>query len=239
MRVAVFGSSRADTPQAYLSQAFELGKLLADRGHICVNGGGGAGVMGAANKGVRAGKGEVIGIIHEMFCVDTDEDRQIPNMIVAKGQDLNERKNLLIENSDGFIVMPGGTGTFDELWDIVSHRSLGMKGLKGKPIVICNLNGFYDGSIQQLNRAYADKILYNSSESYFTVVTNAKDALDVVEKQFDALAATFHSMPKVDNRMSKRAVFPIASYFSNSLVLCGVSFAGGVIAALAVTRLRK
>lgn len=141
LRVCVFGSSSPKTPQLYKDEAFRLGQLLAERGHVCVNGGGGQGVMGSTNDGCRAAGGAIMGIIHEMFCVDNDEDRKIPNMIKAAGPDLNERKQLLMDHSDCFIVMPGGTGTFDEVWDVVSHRSLGMKGLQGKPLVLVNMRG--------------------------------------------------------------------------------------------------
>ena len=138
LRVCVFGSSSPKTPKKYRDEAYILGQLLAERGHVCVNGGGGQGVMGATNDGCRAGGGQIVGIIHEKFCVDNDEDRKISNMIRAGGDNLDERKQLLMDHSDCFLVLPGGTGTFDELWDVVSHRSLGMKGLKGKPVVLVN-----------------------------------------------------------------------------------------------------
>lgn len=141
LRVCVFGSSSPKTPQQYKDEAFALGRLLAERRHVCVNGGGGQGVMGATNDGCRAGGGAIVGVIHEMFCVDNDEDNKIPNMIKASGPNLDERKQLLMDHSDCFLVMPGGTGTFDEVWDVVSHRSLGMKGLKGKPLVLVNTQG--------------------------------------------------------------------------------------------------
>ena len=189
MRVAVFGSSRPTTPELYKSAAFELGLWLAQKGHVCVNGGGGQGVMGAANRGVRSGNGTIVGVIHEMFQVDNDEDKQIPNMIVARGPDLNERKQMLMDNSDYFVVMPGGTGTFDELWDMVSHRSLGMKGLANKPIVLVNLDGFFDGSIEQLRRAYRDQILYNPIETYFTIATTLAEVQRCVEEHAAKLKA--------------------------------------------------
>jgi uncharacterized protein (TIGR00730 family) len=232
MRVAVFGSSRNTTPKPYLDEAFKLGARLAKEGMVCTNGGGGQGVMGAANDGVRSANGKIIGVIHEMFCVDNDEDRKIANMIKATGNDLNERKQLLMDNADCFVIMPGGTGTFDELWDIVSHRSLGMKGLKGKEIIIVNLDGFYDGSIMQLKRAFNDKILYNPIESYFTVVANGDEAFEIIQRQRALLEKSnsrSSSSSQVDSRITSRASNSIVGSSAPSAVLVGsLCFAAGL-----------
>ncbi len=75
MRVCVYGSSSKQTPQKYLDAAFKLGVLLAERGHVCVNGGGKAGCMGAVNEGCKQGKGRIICVIHEIFLVDKEEVR--------------------------------------------------------------------------------------------------------------------------------------------------------------------
>jgi len=82
--------------------------------------------MGALNKGARANGGEIIGIIHKQFCVDSDEDKLITNMIKVDGNNLNDRKDLLLDNSDCIIILPGGCGTFDEFWDCISSKSLGI-----------------------------------------------------------------------------------------------------------------
>ena len=227
----MFGSSRNTTPRPYLEEAYNLGARLANAGMTCVNGGGGQGVMGAANDGVRSANGKIIGVIHEMFCVDNDEDGKIVNMIMARGDDLNERKQLLMDNADCFVIMPGGTGTFDELWDIVSHRSLGMKGLKGKEIIVVNLDGFYDGSITQLKRAFNDKILYNPIESYFTVVANGDEAFEIILAQRASFEKSNSSRAssQVDSRISSRASNSVASSPASSALLVGsFCFAAGM-----------
>lgn len=83
-----------------------------------------------------------------------EEALYVTERIISKGEDLTERKQLLYENGDCIISLPGGVGTFDEIWESVSHKSLGMKGLTNKPIVLLNTDGFYDGFILQLNRAF-------------------------------------------------------------------------------------
>jgi len=237
VRVAVFGSSRSTTPDSFKKSAFELGNWLALKGYVCVNGGGGQGVMGAANEGTRARGGRIIGIIHQQFCVDNDEDRQIPDMIVARGSDLNERKQLLMDNSDCFVVLPGGTGTFDELWDIVSHRSLGMKNLKHKPILVVNLDGFYDGFILQLRRAFDDKLLYNQVADYMTVfktVAEAQSWIESHEKELLSTAVVRDADSRVTSRPSSNGGQP------TPLVAVAVaSFLVGAVATMLVLRLRR
>ena len=139
--------------------------------------------MGAVNKGARAYNGEIIGVIHKQFCVDTDEDKLITNMIRTDGNGLDERKQLLLDNSDCIIIMPGGCGTFDEFWDAISSKSLGMKNLNNKPICVVNVEGFYDGFIQQLKAASLSGLLYAPPENYFKVFTDPKDALDYCQME--------------------------------------------------------
>ena len=141
MRVTVFGSSSAKTSPLFLIEAKKLGTMLAERGHVCINGGGKFGVMGALNDSVRAADGQVIGVIHEMWTVDGDEDTLIHNMVTVAGDDLEERKRQvsafplppaslppldrslhgpqLLDFGACVITLPGGVGTFDELWDCV------------------------------------------------------------------------------------------------------------------------
>ena len=84
-----------------------------------MNGAGGFGVMGALNEGCRSKQGKIIGVIHEMFLVDSGEDKMIQDLIISRGKDLSERKQLLISNANCLICMPGGVGTFDELWHCI------------------------------------------------------------------------------------------------------------------------
>jgi predicted Rossmann-fold nucleotide-binding protein len=156
LRVTCYGSSSSRTPERYLKEARSLGYILAQRGHVCVNGAGSFGCMAAMNDGCLAGNGHVVGVIHEMFLVDNgywgdktvvrdggahpifedakargkgDEKAQedggqaskshndgpIREILVAGGDDLQERKKLLVRNADGLIVLPGGPGTWDEV----------------------------------------------------------------------------------------------------------------------------
>src|SRR5688500_2756186 len=127
MQVCVFGSSSKNTNAIFVNESRRLGEELAKRKMLCVNGGGRWGCMGGLNDGCQHNMGTVRGVIHEMFCVDGCEHPHIVDMIKVNGADLWERKQLLLDHGDCVIVLPGGVGTFDELWECVSGKSLGMK----------------------------------------------------------------------------------------------------------------
>ncbi|GMH72153.1 hypothetical protein TL16_g05841 [Triparma laevis f. inornata] len=106
-----------------------MGKVLAERNHICVNGGGKNGCMGKMNDGCNDHGGIINAVIHEMFVLDGAEYLSAEgssgrhSLIVTTGPNLKERKEKLVEGCDGIIVLPGGTGTFDELFEMVSEQT--------------------------------------------------------------------------------------------------------------------
>lgn len=150
LRVCCYGSSSSKTPLRYLNEARNLGYILAKRGHTCVNGAGSFGCMAAMNEGAAFGNGHIVGVIHEMFLVDTPnyeiqrdggahpvfenavggasnrlksneglyKNQPIREILVASGNDLQERKRLLVDKANALVVLPGGPGTWDELWEM-------------------------------------------------------------------------------------------------------------------------
>jgi uncharacterized protein (TIGR00730 family) len=198
-RVCVFGSSSKNTNHRYVAEAVKLGEVLAQRGMLCVNGAGSTGCMGGVNKGCEMHGGLIRGVIHEKFCVDFGEHPLIKDLIMVKGADLSERKQALLDHSDCIVVLPGGVGTFDELWDCICGKSLGMKGMDHKPICVVNIDGFYDGFIMQLRRAYRDGILYGPAETYFHVETDSILALDWCQKVFQEGLAERSAASLMDN----------------------------------------
>eukprot|EP00980_Cylindrotheca_fusiformis_P010280 scaffold2288_cov87-Cylindrotheca_fusiformis.AAC.6 len=188
LRITCYGSSSAKTPSNYLQAARSLGYILAKRGHVCINGAGPFGCMAAMNDGAVLGNGHIVGVIHEMFLVDSgyflednngnnnkkvniddvgthkvfqkqnpnDETGAIREILVAGGPDLQERKKLLVENADALVVLPGGPGTWDELWEMACARHLGLVNL---PIVCINVDNYYQPFRDMLDRAYNDKLI--------------------------------------------------------------------------------
>lgn len=138
-RLAVYcGSATPDDPR-YVDLAAEVGRTLAERGIGVVYGGGRLGLMGAlANAALEAG-GEVIGVIPEALVNSEVANRACSELHVVPG--MHERKRAFTDLSDGFLTIPGGVGTMDELWEAVSWAQL---GYHAKPVGLLNAFGFFD-----------------------------------------------------------------------------------------------
>jgi uncharacterized protein (TIGR00730 family) len=139
-RLAVYCGSATPADPRYIELARATGRTLAERGIGVVYGGGRLGLMGALASGALDAGGEVIGVIpealegHEVSNYDCTELHVVPGM--------HERKRAFTDLSDGFITLPGGVGTMDELWEAVSWAQL---GYHAKPVGLLNAFGFYDG----------------------------------------------------------------------------------------------
>ena len=193
LRVCVFGSSSARTRPDYLAEARGLGALLAARGHVCLNGAGRFGGMGALNEGCLAGGGRVEGVIHRMWLPSGGKDELqhgLTELKVASGPTLAERKKLLCEDADCFIILPGGPGTYDEMWEVISERQLSLpKGKVPRPVVLVNIDGYWDASMAQLQRCHDDGMLYKRPDEVVRVETSGEAALDFVEAEVARLRA--------------------------------------------------
>lgn len=139
-RLAVYcGSATPDDPR-YIELAREVGRTLAERGIGVVYGGGKLGLMGAVADSALAAGGEVIGVIPEALVNSEVAHRGCTELHVVSG--MHERKLAFTNLSDGFLTIPGGVGTMDELWEAVSWAQL---GYHSKPVGLLNAFGFYDG----------------------------------------------------------------------------------------------
>ncbi len=148
MRFCVFGSSSLHLESVYLDAAYELGRTLATRGHELVFGGYDQGMMGAVAKGMADAGGAVTGVVTEGL---NARGRDIfPCTEVICTADLAERKTRMVSLSDAFITMPGGLGTFDELFDVLSQVKTGE--LEGKSAIL-NVGGYFDPLVEMLDRA--------------------------------------------------------------------------------------
>ena len=148
-RLAVYCGSATPADPRYVELAREVGTALAERGIGVVYGGGKLGLMGAvAGSAMRAG-GEVIGVIPQALVQGEVANYECELTIVST---MHERKAAFTQLSDGFLVLPGGVGTMDELWEAVSWAQL---GYHEKPVGILNAFGFYDGLLA-FNRHMAE-----------------------------------------------------------------------------------
>jgi len=141
-RLAVYCGSATPTDSVYVAAARAVGHALATRGIGVVYGGGKLGLMGAVADAALAAGGEVIGIIPQALVDAEVAHRGCTELHVVSG--MHERKARFTDLSDGFVTLPGGVGTMDELWEAISWAQL---GYHEKPVGLLNVGGFYDGLI--------------------------------------------------------------------------------------------
>lgn len=138
-RLAVYCGSASPADPRYIQLAYDVGAELAARGIGLVYGGGKLGLMGAVARGAKENGGEVIGIIPESLVRAEVANHDCDELVTVSG--MHERKQRFTDLSDGFVTIPGGVGTMDELWEAMSWSQL---GYHSKPVGLLNAFGFYD-----------------------------------------------------------------------------------------------
>ena len=138
-RLAVYCGSATPADPLYIEGARALGRTLAERGIGLVYGGGRTGLMGAIADGALEGGGEVIGVIPQALVDAEVAPRGLTELHVVQG--MHQRKQMFTDLSDGFVTIPGGTGTMDELWEALSWAQL---GYHADPVGLLNTAGYYD-----------------------------------------------------------------------------------------------
>ncbi|MBL8762738.1 MAG: TIGR00730 family Rossman fold protein [Phycisphaerae bacterium] len=174
-RVCVFCGSSPGRDPAYLHAAGALGSALARRGVTLIYGGGSLGLMGAVADRALSDSGKVVGVI----------TRQLLDKEVAHGRlsdlrvvdTMHERKKMMADLADGFIALPGGLGTLDELFEIVTWAQL---RLHASPVGILNVGGFYDGLLGFLDRVRTDGFLRLDLERAVHVHSDPERLLDAM-----------------------------------------------------------
>lgn len=138
-RIAVYCGSASPADTRYVALAADVGRQLAERGIGVVYGGGRLGLMGAVADAAMAAGGEVIGVIPEALVGAEVAHTGLTRLEVVPG--MHARKQAFVDLSDGFLTLPGGVGTMDELWEAISWAQL---GYHAKPVGVLNAFGFYD-----------------------------------------------------------------------------------------------
>ena len=150
MNITVYLGALEGNDHTLTEAVRELGTWIGESGHALVYGGSKSGLMGKLAESVLAAGGEVTGVEPQFFIDAGFEYDAITRLIVT--QDMSERKNKMIELGDAFIAFPGGTGTLEEIAEIMSRVSLRQLAA---PCILYNLNGYYDGLQAQLRRMIA------------------------------------------------------------------------------------
>jgi len=167
-------SSRRAHPE-YRAVAHRLGVLLAEAGVTVVYGGGAVGSMGALADGALERGGRVEGVLPRfMHDLEWGHPRLSDLHVV---NDLHERKRLMIDRSDAVVALPGGCGTFEELFEAITWKRL---GLWSKPIVLVNTRGFYDSASALLERAVEEHFMDERHRDMWCVVAGPEGVLDAI-----------------------------------------------------------
>lgn len=177
MRICIYGASSNSIDKKYIEAVERLGEKLAQRGHSLVFGKGAGGLMGAAARGFeKGGCKEIIGVSPVFFNVD---GKLFENCSLSCEADtMRDRKAMLEKLSDVFVVVPGGIGTFDEFFEIITIRSLGRLA---KPVVMYNLYGFYDPMMEMLQKCENEGFLNMNGSKLFACVSNEDELIHYIE----------------------------------------------------------
>lgn len=183
MNVCIFGASSSNIPECYIEFAEKLGHRLASDGHGMVFGAGRTGLMGAAARGAYSAGGKIIGVIPEKLNIPGIYFEHCTERIQTAT--IHERKQLMESRSDAFVALSGGFGTLEELLEVLTLKQLGYHNL---PVIIVNINGFYDPLIAQFERCVAEGFTDKHFMNLFCSVTS-------IEAVAEALALPPREMP--------------------------------------------
>ncbi len=182
MRICVYGAASPTIDPEYIRQTEILGEEMAKRGHSLVFGGGANGLMGAAARGVKKGGGSILGVIPKFFENETIEAIYDKCDELLTPDTMRERKQLMEDNSDAFIITPGGIGTYEEFFEILTLKQLCRHN---KPIAIFNIMGYYDGLNEVMNQAMQKNFIRENCSTLFRITDNLDELLEYLETPVD------------------------------------------------------
>lgn len=178
MKICIFGAASAHIDDIYIKAVEKLGEKLAKRGHSLVFGAGGSGLMGAAARGFKRGGGFVHGVIPEFF-----RDEQV-EAIFDKCDELTytktmaERKTKMEDEAEAFIITPGGVGTFEEFFEVLTLKQLGRHE---KAMAIYNVDGYYDDLERFMQTVTERKFITFRCNELYSVFDDIDAVIDYIE----------------------------------------------------------
>ncbi len=178
MNICIYGASSDNIDKKYKEAVFCLGTEIARRGHGLVFGGGDQGLMGAVVSGVQSLNGFSLGVAPHFFDKPGILNNKCSEFIFT--DTMRQRKQIMEDRSDAFIAVPGGIGTFEEFFEILTLRQLGQHN---KPVALFNVSGYYDHLVAMLHHALSQGFMRNTSENIFHVFSDPCAILDYIEKE--------------------------------------------------------
>lgn len=188
MKVCVYCASSAKVSKKYFDAAETLGVLMANNEHTLIYGGGSLGLMGKIADTMLAHGGHVKGILPRFMDEVEWGHKDISEMVLV--EDMHERKKLLIDGVDAVVALPGGCGTLEELSEVVTLKRLGKFT---KPIVILNLDGFYDPLKALFEKMIEEKFMRQEHRAIYTFVDTVEEIIPAIKNApaWDADAISF------------------------------------------------
>lgn len=173
--ICVYSASSTKIDPIYFEAAEQLGKILARKHINLINGAGCLGLMCRISDATLAAGGTVTGIIPHFMVEQGWHHKGLTRLIKTK--DMHERKQLMADMSDGVIALPGGCGTLEELLEIITWKQL---GLYLNPIVILNINHFYDSLLEMLQQAIDQHFMRQEHKNIWHVAETPEEAVDLL-----------------------------------------------------------
>lgn len=183
-KICVYCGSSSGKSPAYTEAATQLGRAMHQRGIGLVYGGAAVGIMGAVADAVLEAGGEAIGVIPKSLAVKEVAHHQLTELHVVGS--MHERKAMMAELSDGFIALPGGWGTLEELFEMLTWAQL---GFHKKPCGLLNVNGYYDGLIGFLDNAFEQQFV---NELYRPMLLTAQQPEELLDQYASYQAPVVH-----------------------------------------------
>jgi len=173
--VTVFASSSAALRTAYYNAARRTGEILASAGKSIIYGAGGGGLMGSVADGALSKDGKVYGVVPG-FLRDLElTHRGLTDLKIV--DDMRTRKHLMLEGSDAVVTLPGGSGTYEELFEALTMKRLGQWV---GPVIIVNTDGFYDGLLKFMRHSVDERFMGRSHLNMWTVVDEPEQIIDAI-----------------------------------------------------------
>ncbi len=178
MKICVFGAASNEIDNSYIAEVEKLGEAMAKRGHSLVFGAGGHGLMGAAARGVRKGGGDVFGVIPHFFRDENIEEIFGDCTELIFTETMAERKTKMEDLCDAFIVVPGGIGTFEEFFQVLTLKQLGRHS---KAIVLYDINGYYKNLEAFLQLSVDERFIRDGCKNLYEYCDTPDGVLDFLE----------------------------------------------------------
>ena len=175
MNICLFGAGSNMISQEYLDEGYKLGRQLALHEHSLVFGGGNHGMMGAVARGIYDNNGHIIGIAPEWM--DKFEELYANCDEIIYTESMYDRKLKFVEYSEAFIISPGGIGTLDEFFEVLTLKKL---LIHNKPIIIFNMNNFFDKMMNMINTMVNEGFIRKDDENLFVVKDSVEEIIEYI-----------------------------------------------------------